>query len=218
MQQRGLAELRDQRLVAVDQLEHQEVGDLADPGAAGLRQTGRQGLAALVQHPVQVAQVRGEQLVAAAMQHRRNVGGIEHELVVGPALDHPAQADRRHALARVAGQHDAQVHPADLDRRHALPAHVGVADLDLGAAKSGRHRTGVGLCIGLGDARALQRDGEHDELVACVDGTSRAAGAGSCPGTSNASPSGITPCAAVIAILPRFSAALSSVRDTYPQP
>jgi hypothetical protein len=168
MQHRALLQLHERRLRAVHRLQQQEVGDLGDAAAAGLRQARRERFAALMQQAADLAHVAVEDLVALRVHHRRDVLGVEHQLVVGPALDDAGHADGGIALAGVALEHQAQVQPADLDRGVAVDVGVAVADLDLGHGVARPHRPGRLLGVRLDDAGALQDEGENDALVARV--------------------------------------------------
>ena len=187
VQHRALLQLHEHRLRAVHRLQQQEVGDLGDAAAAGLRQARRQRLAALVQQAAELAHVAVEDRMALRVHHRRDVLGVEHQLVVGPPLDHPGHADGGIAFAGVALEHQAQVQPADLDRGVAIDVGVAVADLDLGHGVARPHRAGRLLGVATRRCRAAAgRAASTTRSLRASAGMSIAAGAASLPGIENA--------------------------------
>ena len=58
MQRAGLGVVREQRLVAVDRLQHQEVGEFRRGAAAGRRHAAAERFAALMQQPEQLGRER----------------------------------------------------------------------------------------------------------------------------------------------------------------
>ena len=83
-----------QRLVAVDRLQHQEVGDLGRGAAAGRRHAAAERFATLMQQPDQLRHERRQPGRGARVQHGRDEAIVEDHLLVRPALDDVRQ---RHA-------------------------------------------------------------------------------------------------------------------------
>ena len=94
MQLARLGVVREQRLVAIDRLQHQEVGELGGGAPAGRRDAPAERFAALMEQPEQLGGERRQPVRRPRVQHGRNETVVEHHLLVGAALDHVRQ---RHA-------------------------------------------------------------------------------------------------------------------------
>ena len=94
MQRSRIGVVREQRLVAVDRLKHQKVGDLRRGAPAGRRDPAAERLAALVQQAEELGHQRRQPARRPRMQHRRNEAVVEHDLLVG-----------RHSTTCASGMH-----------------------------------------------------------------------------------------------------------------
>jgi len=162
MKRRRRGQVCEQRLEAVDGFEPQEVGDLGDAAGPRLGQSLRQGIAALMQQAVNVAQHAGERGVSAAVEHRGDVGVIQQDAVVGAPLgdtDHAESAVRRGDVGLLK---ELQTHSPDLDQRRAVERRVAVFHLEFAGAIAGKATHARPVEVRLVDAGLAYGQGEDD--------------------------------------------------------
>jgi hypothetical protein len=89
----------EERLVAVDHLQQQEIGDLRDAGGAGRGDARGQGFAPVMQKAAQLRDEAGERRLDGAIEAGRNVLVVEDHGAVGAHLDDAREAQRDEASA-----------------------------------------------------------------------------------------------------------------------
>ena len=86
------------RLIAIDGLQHQKVGELRRGASPGRGDESGKRFASLMQQPEQFARERCQAIGRPHVHDRGNEILVEHDLFVGPAFNRPARAARRHTL------------------------------------------------------------------------------------------------------------------------
>ena len=86
--------MREQRLVAIDRLQHEKVGELGRGAPAGRRDASGERFAALMEQPEQLGRKGRQPAGRPHMQDGRNEALVEHDLLVRAALD---DVGERHA-------------------------------------------------------------------------------------------------------------------------
>ena len=94
--------MAEQRFVAIDRLQQNEIGDLRYPASAGLGEPRRQRLAALVQQAVQLVNITGEGGYRTGMQHWGNISLLQDQLIVRSPFSHFDHAQRRVGVGHLA--------------------------------------------------------------------------------------------------------------------
>ena len=167
MQRAQLAEVLDQRLGAVDQLQQHEVGDLrGPPGTRGHHAAG-QGFATLVQQAQQFAAKGRQRFARGHVQHGRDVSVIEHQRTVGTLFLDAYQADGRVVADAVLRRQQAQRprphgHRCTVFERGVVVAHF------THLAHVARRFQGFTLVHRVTGAGALERQGQVHQAVAQV--------------------------------------------------
>ncbi len=158
--------MRHQRLVAVAELQHQIVGDLAGAAGGGFRDAATQRLGAVVQQPLQLSDEAGERRGRAGEQQRRDVVIVQHQAFVGAHLGDAGEADRGVALAALVLGRIAQPQLADRHRGGTLVAGIGVDRLVLADGEPG---DGL-LLVGGGGFHAAGLAGRQQQVDDIVAG------------------------------------------------
>jgi len=157
MQRVALRQVREPRVVAVGDLQHHEVADLADALLLRLVQPGGQRVGAMPHQVARLDQVVLQAREAAAVDRRRDEALVQHQLAGAAALDDARHRDAAEARARILVQHQAQVQLAQLHvGRIADALHV-VLDAQVLADEARERRRGTGVDRELRHARAHQR-------------------------------------------------------------
>ena len=148
--------MREQRLVAVDRLQHQEVGELGGAAAAGRRDATGERLAALVQQPEQLARERRQPAGGAHVQHRRDEALVEHDLPVRTALDDVRERDDGIRVRNILREQQPRAQRADFEHRRIAAVRRCVARLLLAHVVS-HQVVAAGVAVRFHFTRAAQR-------------------------------------------------------------
>ena len=168
--------MREQRLVAVDRLQHQEVGELGRRAPAGRRDASGERFATLMEQPEQLGGEGRQPTRRPHMQHGRNEVVVEHDLLVGPAFDHVRERHAGVGLGDVARQQQPRAQRPHFEQRRVSAARRRIARLHL-AHVMPHQFVGARLTVGFELARAAQRHGKIQDLIADVRCRCRSASA-----------------------------------------
>src|SRR5579864_4334375 len=102
------SQMGKERLIAIDRLKQDEIGDFGDAACAGIGDTATQGLAAMMEQPLYFSDESGEILGRRAIESRRNETFVEDHLLVGTNFGDTTQAQANQAGAVGAFEHQAQ--------------------------------------------------------------------------------------------------------------
>src|ERR1700674_4610137 len=96
--------MRNQRLVPIDGLQHEKVGELGGAAPAGRRDTPRERLAALMEQAEKLSGKGGQPIRGAHMQDGWNEILVEDDLLVRPAFNYARERHTGVGVGDVAGQ------------------------------------------------------------------------------------------------------------------
>ena len=166
MQSRGTCQMGEDRLGAVEQLQHEKVDNFTRTAVAGLRQTAGQRIAALVQQTYQLIGKRPQPRRSTKIQARRAIVRIEHHPVVGTAFHDSRDTQHAVCLRDFAGERQTQpqlshLHQGTVVQTVAVPGLVVLGTVT-------RKRVWSGFVIDFGHAMTPQGQRQNHQHIASV--------------------------------------------------
>jgi len=159
--------VREQRLVAVDGLQHQEVGELRGAAAARRRHASGQRFPPLVQQAEQLAGEGRQPARRADMQDRRDEILVEDDLPVRAAFDDVRERDAGVGLCDLVGQQKPRPQRADFEHRRIAAVGRIVASLEFLHFVTDQFVSAC-LAIDFQFTGAAQRDRQIEQLIAHI--------------------------------------------------
>jgi hypothetical protein len=153
------------RLVAVDRLQHQVVGDFGARAAPARGYAASECLAPLVQQPVQLTQKRCQHRRGRGPQHGGDEPLVQHDLPVGAALDDSRERYAGVLVEGIAFDQELRTDGRDFHHRGLFVAAGVIADLDLRAPMTRDFPRAVGPPH-VERSRTTQGQGEEHRAIA----------------------------------------------------
>ena len=131
----GVDEVRQHRLIPVNHLQHQEIGDLRGRAPAGRGHASAERFTALVEQPEQLRRDRRQAAGRPHLQDRGDEVVVEHDLLIGAALHDVRERHARVGFGRCALEQQTRAQRRHFEQRWiaAIPRGVGrveFADLE----------------------------------------------------------------------------------------
>ena len=163
----GIGVVGQQRLVAIDRLQHEEIGEFSGRAPAGRGHPPGKRFASLMEQPEQLGGERRQPTCRGHVQDRGNERVVEDDLLVCPAFDHVGQGHAGVRVGDLAGQHQSRAQRPHLEQRRIAAGRRRVARLQF-ADVMPHEFVDRGTAVGFEFARPAQRHGEIQDLIADV--------------------------------------------------